>query len=147
MSLGLIHKHFGGMSGLLKAADAHSLSVTTLQLDAQLAALLLDKIIPSSENTRMNSEAAVYLKRALTVSRQGSDALFSESLNRYVEALTLLEESRGLMLSQPIADCAYFLLAVDIGLFALAPLTSTDSNHIDAQVALVRNALLARDSS
>jgi AcrR family transcriptional regulator len=145
VSLGLIHKHFNGMKGLLAATDERALLLTQKQLDDQLAKILVGVEVESGERVRMGGEAAVYLKRALTSRREGSDELYSECLQRYTEALEFVKKEYQLLFTKPLADCALFLISLDIGMFALAPLSDTESDTFRTQVFLVRKALLVGD--
>lgn len=145
VSLGLIHKHFNGMAGLLAATDERALSLAQKQLDAQLAVVLVGVEAESGARVRMDGDAAAYLKRALTNRREGSEELFAECLKRYAKALKVVQDKYGLQFTQPLAECAYFLISFDIGLFALAPLSDNESDAFRAQITLVRNALLVRN--
>lgn len=141
VSLGLIHKHFSGMNGLLEATDQRCLELAQGKLASQLGPILLSTAT-GPDSLQLDDEAAVYLTRALTTPRQGSEKLYAACMTQYVDALTVLQEQHALSFSQPLPSCARFLISLDVGLFALAPLADSDTQSPADQIQLIRTALL-----
>jgi AcrR family transcriptional regulator len=145
VSLGLIHKHFGGVPGLLAATDEIVLAWIKARLGNNLTRLFIGSEREEFTFNAFDSTCANYINQALTNHRLGSKELLQACEKIAIKELHQLQEQRQIRFSASLPDCAHFLLAADAGLFALGPLWNSTPARARGQLQMIRNAMISRD--
>jgi len=121
VALGLIHKHFGSIEGLIKATDRRVLEWSSKRMEKALVAA--GRLDPSfkAKHGEEDELALSYVTMALMTRRAGSQDLYFALLERSKDALGTLRANGSLRTDVSLEACAQFLLALELGALAAWP--------------------------
>jgi len=121
VALGLIHKHFRTIEGLIKATDQRVFEWSARRMEKSLVDV--GKLDPSfkAKTTEEDEIALSYVTMALMTRRAASRDLYFALLERSKDALGALRANGNLRTDVSLEACAQFLLALELGALAAWP--------------------------
>lgn len=120
VALGLIHRHFGGLDGLVRATDRRALEWTKRRMGRALP--LLGQVGVVAEPPGAEDELALaYVAAALLSGRKGAAGLYFATLEAVTQQCERLQRGRVLRDDLPAGALAQFLLVAELGGLAAYP--------------------------